>query len=94
MPKLDGFDKESLKRRYIHFIFLKGLHDVSEDNLYVPYDGEPEAPQTAETYSENLIEEEGIPADFPDDYCGYDYPYDDYAPVEFPDDDFFGYDEV
>ena len=45
---MDGFDKESLKRRYIHFIFPKGLHDVSENNLYVPYDNEPEAPQTAE----------------------------------------------
>lgn len=75
MPKLEGLDSSALKRRYIHLVFMNGIKDLSEENLYEPYDDElpPEQPNDngCEPAPENPK-----------------YPCDDCAPPE--DDYYFG----
>lgn len=44
MPKLYSSDKDALKRRYIHFVFPKGLRDIPFDYIYIT-DDEPVPPQ-------------------------------------------------
>ena len=44
MPKLQGLDRSFLQRRYIHLVFMNGIKDISEDDLYEPDDDEIEQP--------------------------------------------------
>ncbi len=44
MPKLQGLDRSFLQRRYIHLVFMNGIKDLSEDDLYEPDDDEIEQP--------------------------------------------------